>query len=659
MNVEAYKQQARLLEQKGQLAEALSLYKRVLGALEGTNGIWRELPLYVKAGDLLLKMSDARGAISMYEQAAKAYAVYGSSKSVIALCSKILRVAPGRTPVCLGLARLMVERGHVDHARLVLIDYAGRVDLPSAAAALKALEGKPNEEVKPQLEMLLELAHKAEGSRIQAEVAEKARDSLAAEMVIPKEPEEPEIPQPAPETESAGTTAEPDVVARQPEEPQIVKTPSSEEIIPQPPADESSAVGIEDAGRESTEPSSDEVPIQAKEEPADPSAVSSDVLITRSAAEDAAIQDSAGETDRDAEPAAESDQQPAIIDDLLDDSRREETQARKSLTAEPTIEDEEEPETSEVEVPSFLSAPREAVKDSDLEPEEPETEEQEVVQSPTPSPESKPATRSSKDVDWVGDARPSAGNRPRKAMFKGMEQKKKSKGPLVALAAIVILTATGFGLVYFEVVSLDDLLQRNGTPENVPIDSADAALMAGVDTTQLLNAEGEDSTADGGTEETAEADTTASDAEAQTPPPPPPNPLSSSNVPGVTNQAPQVDINVPDISSGGLTQTEAEHRGVMVSDLEISSSTPFEVEGRQGYRIVQLTGTGDQLTITAIHLGGVGGNTTGTNPSVQVTGDTSVGRLRFAGYTVEARAAVSSDIMEALLRRLVEVPTSE
>ena len=107
MNVEEQKQAARALEQKGETEEALTLYENVLAELEGTPEIWRELPLYVKAGDLSLKLNDSSNAISNYEKAANAYAAYGSSKSVIALCTKILRVNPGRTHVFLRLVRLM------------------------------------------------------------------------------------------------------------------------------------------------------------------------------------------------------------------------------------------------------------------------------------------------------------------------------------------------------------------------------------------------------------------------------------------------------------------------------------------------------------------------------------------------------------------------
>jgi len=167
VNVDEQKQQARALEQQGETEAALELYEKVLAELEGTPDIWRELPLYVKAGDLSLKLNDSSNAISHYEKAANAYAAYGSSKSVIALCIKILRVNPGRTHVFLRLVRLMIEREHLADARLVLLEYCERLKLPKAALVLEGLGDSSEEQMKPALEMLLELGGRYEYARAQ------------------------------------------------------------------------------------------------------------------------------------------------------------------------------------------------------------------------------------------------------------------------------------------------------------------------------------------------------------------------------------------------------------------------------------------------------------------------------------------------------------
>ncbi len=182
MNVEEYKQEARSLEQQGETDAALEFYEKILSELEGTPEIWRELPLYVKAGDLSLKLNDSSNAISHYEKAANAYAAYGSSKSVIALCIKILRVNPGRTHVFLRLVRLMIEREHLAEARLVLVEYAERLKLPKAGLVLEELADASDEQMKLLLEMLLELGGRYEYARAQV------RDHASEEETREEEP---------------------------------------------------------------------------------------------------------------------------------------------------------------------------------------------------------------------------------------------------------------------------------------------------------------------------------------------------------------------------------------------------------------------------------------------------------------------------------------
>jgi hypothetical protein len=144
----------------------------------------------VKAGDLSLKLNDSGTSISHYEKAANAYAAYGSSKSVIALCIKILRVNPGRTHVFLRLVRLMIERDHLAEARLVLLEYCERLKLPKAAAVLEGLAGTPDAQMKPALEMLLELGGRYEYARAQGrdDVSESGNAEEVTESSVMAEP---------------------------------------------------------------------------------------------------------------------------------------------------------------------------------------------------------------------------------------------------------------------------------------------------------------------------------------------------------------------------------------------------------------------------------------------------------------------------------------
>jgi len=180
VDLQEQKQKARLLEQQGDTAGALGLCEVILSQIEGTQEIWRELPLYVKAGDLSLKLGDSGKANSHYEKAARAYAAYGSSKSVLALCAKILRVNPGSTHIFLRLVRIMIEREHLAEARNVLAEYATRMKLPKSGAALERFVDSSPEQMKPALEMILELGGRYEYARAQGR-DDQAEQERAAE----------------------------------------------------------------------------------------------------------------------------------------------------------------------------------------------------------------------------------------------------------------------------------------------------------------------------------------------------------------------------------------------------------------------------------------------------------------------------------------------
>lgn len=155
VKVATLKDQAREYEREGDVEKALAIYRHILTHLEGTPAIKGQLPLYVKVGDLQLKQGDPDAAIGMYERAAEHYAEHGSSKSVIALCLKILRVAPKHTTVYLNYARHLLDYGHVGAAREVLADFAERASLVKPLETLHRLADRPSEEVRPVLARML------------------------------------------------------------------------------------------------------------------------------------------------------------------------------------------------------------------------------------------------------------------------------------------------------------------------------------------------------------------------------------------------------------------------------------------------------------------------------------------------------------------------
>lgn len=178
------KEQAREFERQGDVEKALALYRHILTHLEPTPLIARELPLYVKVGDLLVKQGEPDEAIAMYERAAAHYVKHGSGKSVIALCLKVLRVDPQRVEVYTRHARELLEEGHPGAAREVLADYATRAKQEKASEALAAVEGGGEDEIRRVVEGMLGVSG--------------AGPEPAAPTPKPEPEPEPETEQPAP-----------------------------------------------------------------------------------------------------------------------------------------------------------------------------------------------------------------------------------------------------------------------------------------------------------------------------------------------------------------------------------------------------------------------------------------------------------------------------
>ena len=99
------------------------------------------MALFNRVGDLYLKDGKVGDAVDMYERAVKHYAEQGFPNNAIALCNKILRNAPGRTPIYLKLAQLMLDRGFQGEAKQNLLEYAERMQKAGKTdEAFKALK---------------------------------------------------------------------------------------------------------------------------------------------------------------------------------------------------------------------------------------------------------------------------------------------------------------------------------------------------------------------------------------------------------------------------------------------------------------------------------------------------------------------------------------
>lgn len=235
--VSELKDQARELERRGEVDSALKIYRHILVHLEQTPAIARELPLYVKVGDLLLKQGDPAEATAMYERGAAAYARHGSAKSVIALCVKILRVDPSRTDSYRQFAGELLAADHVEAAREVLQDYARRAKLEGVLAELTEIAGRPEAAVRAVVERLLEggAEERAEAPEpepedepaAESEVEAEAPVELTAQPPILAEPwetvDESDAAEPEPELEVTHDTASesaPAIEAASPPEPE-------------------------------------------------------------------------------------------------------------------------------------------------------------------------------------------------------------------------------------------------------------------------------------------------------------------------------------------------------------------------------------------------------------------------------------------------------
>ncbi len=181
---------------KDQPAKAIDVYLKIIEGLEGTPDMDHELAVYNKVGDLYLKINQVNSAVEMYERAAHRYVDSGLPNNAIALCNKILRNAPGRTPTYLMLGELMLLRGFGAEARQHFVEYAQRMSksgkVVEAFRALKkfADASRANPEVRSMLTEQLESAIKEDPenaglAKLYEEFTGRASTTVVAEAQEP------------------------------------------------------------------------------------------------------------------------------------------------------------------------------------------------------------------------------------------------------------------------------------------------------------------------------------------------------------------------------------------------------------------------------------------------------------------------------------------
>lgn len=150
------KHEARRAEQRSDWPRAIDLYQRALDADEDM----ADLSLFNRIGDLHMRLGQTDEAVACYERAVDRYADGGMLTSAIALCNKILRIAPTRASVYRRLGGLHARTGLVVEGRANCLRYArhaieeGRID--DAVAAIDEFTGPTgDEEARLQLAALL------------------------------------------------------------------------------------------------------------------------------------------------------------------------------------------------------------------------------------------------------------------------------------------------------------------------------------------------------------------------------------------------------------------------------------------------------------------------------------------------------------------------
>jgi tetratricopeptide (TPR) repeat protein len=134
------KNEARRAEQRSDWARAIELYKSAI-RLEEERGSGSDVGVYNRIGDLYLRQGDTGSAVEYYEQAADRYASHGLHTSAIALCNKILRIAPDRDEVYGRLARLHASTGLLAEARSAFLRFADRMrESDRLSEALEAVQ---------------------------------------------------------------------------------------------------------------------------------------------------------------------------------------------------------------------------------------------------------------------------------------------------------------------------------------------------------------------------------------------------------------------------------------------------------------------------------------------------------------------------------------
>lgn len=121
------KNDARREEQRENWGRAIELYREALHRSEEVGSVSLDVSLYNRVGDLHRRLGDADLAVRFYLEAVDRYAEQDLHTGAVALCNKVLRIAPERTEVHRKLGRLHAVTGLTAEARRSYETYVDRM----------------------------------------------------------------------------------------------------------------------------------------------------------------------------------------------------------------------------------------------------------------------------------------------------------------------------------------------------------------------------------------------------------------------------------------------------------------------------------------------------------------------------------------------------
>ena len=172
------KHEARKAEQRSDWRKAIALYREAMRFDERQNDT-SELGLFNRIGDLHIRLGEVPQAVECYEQAADRYAEHDLPASAVALCNKILRVAPDKTDVFRRLGLLHAATGLLAEARTTTLQYVDRMEKArSLGGAIEAVQEfvslTGDETIRVQVADLLAERGHADQARAQLRLASDA-----------------------------------------------------------------------------------------------------------------------------------------------------------------------------------------------------------------------------------------------------------------------------------------------------------------------------------------------------------------------------------------------------------------------------------------------------------------------------------------------------